>query len=506
MGMLMDLLSGVGNVLDTPGRFTRTAMVGRNPFSSVFDPSQGASGRDVLEHYGMAGPNQEGLDAGDVGGFLAEMILDPTNLIGSGLLAKLPGKASRAKAANRGIEAANQLSLKQRLQGFMPEEVAKLTKIVDETGKPKVMYHGTPHVFDRPDSSKWDKNALYGPGHYTTDSGVVAGGDTGYASKKSAIYEPARLKFPPSEVRSDLKSVYATTPDEFLENAAALGDGTLKTADETRRYLIDSLEKMPDSALPLESGVISAIGLDPEQWISPARYLERQPNVRMQFIDARNPLDIDASSRVTPQLANLLRRDARDQVRAAIQDARENQRLMNFYGNATPAELAVKSRVDSYGVFPGAHGGVGVPDWARDVTPRELRIAEKTRLRRYNEAAHLSEEAMDAVRGMFANRNNVPEKMLGQDIYDLLKNEPQGVRAGGYDAITHIGGRRSGGPSHNVAIALYPSQIYLPYIAKELQQLQRVPSARPTLAALLGQNALARFAGSRSYSPGVENR
>lgn len=143
----MDLLSGAGTVLDTPGRFTRTALAGRNPFAAIFDPSQGVSGRDLLQQYGMVGENTDQgwtPDSGDIGGFLAEMALDPTNLIGGGLLAKILGTASKAKAANRGIDTANALSVKQRLQGFMPEEVAKLTKIVDETGQPKRMLHGTP--------------------------------------------------------------------------------------------------------------------------------------------------------------------------------------------------------------------------------------------------------------------------------------------------------------------------------------------------------------------------
>lgn len=103
MPTLIDLLSGVGNVLDTPGRFARTALAGRNPFETVFDPSKGVSGRDLLQQYGMVGENQDGLDGGDIGGFMAEMALDPTNLIGGGLLARLMGKAGKAKAARRAI-------------------------------------------------------------------------------------------------------------------------------------------------------------------------------------------------------------------------------------------------------------------------------------------------------------------------------------------------------------------------------------------------------------------
>jgi hypothetical protein len=78
---LMDVLSGVGTVLDTPGAFVRTSLAGQNPFPGIFDPEQRVSGRGLLEQLGVLDENQEGLDGGDVGGFLAELLTDPTMLI-----------------------------------------------------------------------------------------------------------------------------------------------------------------------------------------------------------------------------------------------------------------------------------------------------------------------------------------------------------------------------------------------------------------------------------------
>lgn len=78
---LMEMLSGVGTVLDTPGAFVRTGLAGENPFSGIFDPEQRVSGRSLLERLGVLDPNTEGLDTGDVGGFLLEMLLDPAMLI-----------------------------------------------------------------------------------------------------------------------------------------------------------------------------------------------------------------------------------------------------------------------------------------------------------------------------------------------------------------------------------------------------------------------------------------
>jgi hypothetical protein len=104
---LLDILGYAGDVLDTPGRLTRTALAGRNPFPALFDPQQGVSGRQLLEHYGLVGPNEDQgwiPDAGDLGGFAAETILDPTNLIGGGMLAKLLAKAKKARTSNAALD------------------------------------------------------------------------------------------------------------------------------------------------------------------------------------------------------------------------------------------------------------------------------------------------------------------------------------------------------------------------------------------------------------------
>ena len=69
--------------------------------------------------------------------FAAELLSDPLNIVGGGLLAKGLKGAKAAKAANAESQAL-------RAMGAMPEEIAKLTKVVDEAGNPLKMYHGTP--------------------------------------------------------------------------------------------------------------------------------------------------------------------------------------------------------------------------------------------------------------------------------------------------------------------------------------------------------------------------
>jgi len=69
--------------------------MGFNPFGYASDelgltkPKDIVGGRDLLEQWGIVGKNQEGLDWGDVGGFITEVLLDPATYAGGfGLVMK----------------------------------------------------------------------------------------------------------------------------------------------------------------------------------------------------------------------------------------------------------------------------------------------------------------------------------------------------------------------------------------------------------------------------------
>lgn len=125
-------LQYVGETLDKPGRAVRGLLGGKPgelanliPFSDTMgltDPSQSVSGRDLLEKAGLAGPNQVGrLDAGDLAGFGAEVLLDPTTYLTFG--ASAVGKAGKtAKAIGLSTKgAARYKTLGQSLAGATPE-------------------------------------------------------------------------------------------------------------------------------------------------------------------------------------------------------------------------------------------------------------------------------------------------------------------------------------------------------------------------------------------------
>jgi len=86
----MSLLDTLSYVADTPGALLRGVLAGK--------PGHRATGREALH----LGANKPGFDSGDIPGFLAEMLLDPVNLLGgAGVLkgAKYLSKARKARVA-----------------------------------------------------------------------------------------------------------------------------------------------------------------------------------------------------------------------------------------------------------------------------------------------------------------------------------------------------------------------------------------------------------------------
>jgi hypothetical protein len=79
------------------------------------------------------------------------------------------------------------------------DDVLARTRVLDDAGKPRQVYHGTSHAFENFDPKLRDKEALYGPGFYWTEDAGTAGGDgviQGYALKgqgDNPNVRPARL-------------------------------------------------------------------------------------------------------------------------------------------------------------------------------------------------------------------------------------------------------------------------------------------------------------------------
>lgn len=106
MPSLLDLLSGVGNVLDTPGSIVRGLLAGEGgrALSGILDPSHRVSGRDMLDKWGVT--NSDSGTLGDIGGFAAQVATDPLTFLGGSLARGLVGRNAAKASTSVGAEAA----------------------------------------------------------------------------------------------------------------------------------------------------------------------------------------------------------------------------------------------------------------------------------------------------------------------------------------------------------------------------------------------------------------
>ena len=89
MGILLDILSGIGNTLDVPGSMVRDTLGGENPFDQLmatWRSDNRLSGRDLTRRWGLSGDQDTGLNA--AGGVATEMALDPLTWLGVSALTK----------------------------------------------------------------------------------------------------------------------------------------------------------------------------------------------------------------------------------------------------------------------------------------------------------------------------------------------------------------------------------------------------------------------------------
>jgi len=146
-------LSAVGSVLDVPGSMIRDMIVGENPLDQLMTPTSfgnRATGREVLEKFGMRPNVESGLTFGDTGelgrdvaGFGAEVLTDPLTYMSLGAIPFLKGtstltRGGRTVQASGLLEEATDvyrrmsstLSKKSTKRGVDPEDLTGVRKVL----------------------------------------------------------------------------------------------------------------------------------------------------------------------------------------------------------------------------------------------------------------------------------------------------------------------------------------------------------------------------------------
>ncbi len=288
---LLDTLGWIGSSLDKPGAAVRGLMAGRPdqlmnllPFSDtlgITDPAQRTEGADLL------GLDRDSL-GGMVGGTAVNMATDPLNLLmGAGLARNLmrgrqmQGAYKGAQAGYEGELAAREAlmpalekaqtnnAMRQELLGTggMPEEIAQKTLAVDASGNPVKTYHGTSQVFGKYDPAKDAQGLLYGPGYYTTESPAIASGYAGGGHPYSSVFDTGEAQ----HIQEEL--LRRGAQERGLPVPPLTPEGTM-----LRTEIPKVMQEWEQAGVPVEDVF---------------KPYERHANVRTQFLDYRNPLNIE---------------------------------------------------------------------------------------------------------------------------------------------------------------------------------------------------------------------
>ena len=461
MGILLDILSGIGNTLDVPGSMVRDALGGENPFDQLMAPWRSdnrLSGRDLARRWGMAS-NQDtwGNLAGGIG---LELATDPMNLLaGAGLLRRAFQGAKIAKAT-RAVDAANDASMMLRAKGWMPEEVAQLTKIQDPMA-------GKWIVRDPPKPTSIAPNLDVS---FSTSSDIVP-----FKSRADAVKYAKQYGLRPPELvpPRPLRLYHETAappfePHEFMPDPGTnnwLGKGTyfVKRPGESA----GAYSQWDKSKTILPS--------DPEEAAKLVQAFQQKgqsaPRTMMSFVDSRNPYTFEEPATLRDMLmgARNLPEKPLWKQNEFVNSMMQKYGPFNWQAKATPEELATFEQLRA---LP--------PIMSRKVARQEL-------LKKLRASQQMIGELPSATKGDIWAMLNANGKSP-DEITDILRNA-------GYDAIQHdpravdtitdqmqrAGLRPPDIDSHSELVAFNPSQIYQPFIAPALQvrpeQLKRIPKS-----------------------------
>jgi hypothetical protein len=379
-----------------------------------------------------------GVEIGGVQGLLADIALDPTNVIPGKAVAGI-AKAGVGLAAIPKAAKIVQLADKAGDVAKVADEVPKFGRAI-EKGTP--VYHGATKHGDKVLSlEKADPDALYGPGQYFTESPEIA---AGYAGRKMQDARPGTL-----DVAEDAGKTFTLGKDgqKFtLLGKDSVWDGTKRTlffADEKGNEVAKTFDVQVDMAgRPVVRDQLSRVEFD------------GGASVRKADLDIQNALDMDAPMK--PEAARQFIEVAARKM--GIPDAEitdDIARMADEWQGKMPTGGDLYRRMEEY----------------------LSSVDEMKRLEKYQATPRDPNEI--------------------SDFSDLMDDEPfhakkllnEALVEAGYDGITHKGGAITGSKEHQVWIALQEGRAKAPWGTD-------VGAINPALLANMGMTAGGAAAGA----------
>jgi hypothetical protein len=385
-----------------------------------------------------------GVEMGPVEGLLADIAMDPTNVI--------PGKAIAGVAkAGVGLAAIPKLA-KVAKAADVAGDVAKVADEAPKFGraieKGTPVYHGATKHGDKVLSlDKADPDALYGPGQYFTESPDVA---AGYAGRQAKWQRPDTLDS--ADVGSTFKFRPSEAEDSYTLVEVGKQDRSGKAVhifrhDSSGEILKKEFDVRTDSA-----GRLVDQGME-NNLLYKTSY-DQGASVRKAELDIQNALDMDAPMK--PEAARQFIEVASRKI--GIPDAEiadDIARMADEWQGQMPTGGDLYRRMEDY----------------------LSSVDEMQRLKKYEATPRDPNEIAD-FSDLMDDQPFFPKKILNEALAES-----------GYDGITHIGGAVTGSPEHRVWIALQEGRAKAPWGTD-------VGAINPALLANMGMTAGGAAAGA----------
>jgi hypothetical protein len=290
-------------------------------------------------------------------------------------------------------------------------------------GSPLRVYHGTTaDAFESFDKARQDPGALYGPGFYFTESAELAGGVVvreevwSYHDREAeAIAQPRRTHFVWRDEASAQWVAIAEGPAVFSKRGYAHKTFNAQDDVATRARVGEAVIASRDYARSMDVDYLTESERENvRRWLG--QYLEHGRRSVLELLEDQ-PYNI--------RVGRILDRHG-----------------LSVVGSVLPVYLRIEQPFD-----------VDAP-----VTPEVLR-------RIYEAAAAKGGPAIATARDKAVAELHAGRPWRGEDVHrDLVEvlgrpGANQILRAAGFDGLTHIGGKRFGGPQHRVWVAFEPQQI-----------------------------------------------
>ena len=311
-----DLLQGAANVVDTPWGVARTAMAGRDPFAAILDPSQRASGRDVLESWGMLDPKdeEEGFGWGDLAGMGLEMA-DPISGVLMGGIGAAALKGARGLMASRAMAG---IPMARMASEAMPAASNAIVQGVEHAGIPLLedatrLIKPEPLMLPAPMAPvPKAPMPIPSPSFPATPEVIPM---AGYAPPTYSRLQRAAETLPENVKLESLPNLLKKAPEGVADEQLnwVLGDmpkkGVAKKADIVDKIKADDIkvqekwfEHSPDDAKQWADYIHDDIGLEFEEFI--ALSSEEQHAIQQQFLQTypnAESASLKAASRMPPK-------------------------------------------------------------------------------------------------------------------------------------------------------------------------------------------------------------